>query len=123
MRVHFVLNHGGCPVSKLADVELHFEEGLLAGLKLVGCSVWKPKKGELPTVLREIMVPSRSYATAGGVRYFELLRGFNASGPANETSEDQQAVKRFKEYIRSEYLKIAVLGDHDARGSGKAVAR
>jgi hypothetical protein len=34
MRVHYVLNHGGTPESKLADVEIHFEEGLLSGLKL-----------------------------------------------------------------------------------------
>ena len=78
MRVHYVLNHGGTPASKLADVEIHFEEGLLAGLKLVGCSVWRSKKGDAPTVL----VPSRSYATAGGVRYYELLRP-SADGAAS----------------------------------------
>jgi len=105
MRIHFVLNHEDTPVSKLADVEIYFEEGLLAGLKLVGCSVWKSKKGELPTVL----VPSRSYATASGVRYFELLRGSNASGLTNETTEDRQAVKTFKEYIREQYKIIATL--------------
>ena len=101
MRVHYVLNHGGSPESKLADVEIHFEEGLLFGLKLVGCSVWRGKKGENPTVL----VPSRSYATAGGVRYYELLR------PAEDTPTDphgsKEAVRRFKDYIRDEYLKIA----------------
>ncbi len=26
MRVHYVLNHGGTPESKLADVEIHFED-------------------------------------------------------------------------------------------------
>jgi len=26
MRVHYVLNHGGTPASKLADVEIHFED-------------------------------------------------------------------------------------------------
>jgi hypothetical protein len=97
MRVHYVLNHGGTPQSKLADVEIHFEEGLLAGLKLVGCSVWRSKKGEAPTVL----VPSRSYATAGGVRYYELMR--------ESVEGDRAAVKRFKEYIRDEYKKIATL--------------
>ena len=97
MRVHYVLNHGGTPQSKLADVEIHFEEGLLAGMKLVGCSVWRAKKGEEPTIL----VPSRSYATAGGVRYYELLR----SGDEKE----QKAVKTFKQYIREEYKKIATL--------------
>jgi hypothetical protein len=27
MRLHYVLNHGGTPESKLADVEIHFEDG------------------------------------------------------------------------------------------------
>jgi hypothetical protein len=102
MRVHYVLNHGGTPQSKLADVEIHFEEGLLAGLKLVGCSVWRAKKGEKPTVL----VPSRSYATASGVRYFELLR---AAAPDKDA--EKKAVRDFKDYIRGEYLKIAELPD------------
>ncbi len=26
MRVHYVLNHGGTPQSKLADVEIHFDD-------------------------------------------------------------------------------------------------
>lgn len=107
MRVHYVLNHGGSPESKLADVEIHFEEGLLSGLKLVGCSVWKTKKGEEPTVL----VPSRSYATAGGVRYYELLRpSDNSTGnrTAAQVEKDQKAAtRRFKDYIRDEYMKIA----------------
>lgn len=106
MRVHFVLNHGGTPESKLADVEIHFEEGLLSGLKLVGCSVWRSRKGEDPTVL----VPSRSYATAVGVRYYELLRpsADNTCGKL-EPGEGRDATKRFKDYIREEYLKIATL--------------
>ena len=103
MRVHYVLNHGGTPASKLADVEIHFEEGLLAGMKLVGCSVWQGKKGEKPTVL----VPSRSYATAGGVRYYELLRDSVADGTTAERI-NMTAVKRLKEYIRDEYQKVAV---------------
>jgi hypothetical protein len=103
MRVHFILNHGGTPASKLADVEIHFEEGLLAGLKLVGCSVWRSKKGERPTVL----VPSRSYATAGGIRYYELLRGATSTG-MKEDPEGKAAIKRFKEYIQEEYARIAL---------------
>jgi hypothetical protein len=102
MRVHFILNHGGTPASKLADVEIHFEEGLLAGLKLVGCSVWRSRKGDVPTVL----VPSRSYATAGGVRYYELLRPSEGSGGEGPTVN--AAVKRFKEYIREEYARIVL---------------
>jgi hypothetical protein len=102
MRVHYVLNHGGSPQSKLADVEIHFEEGLLAGLKLVGCSVWRSKKGDEPTVL----VPSRSYATAGGVRYYELMREANDNAGAERPNIN---VKRFKAYIRSEFKNIAGL--------------
>jgi len=100
MRIHYVLNHGGDPASKLADVEIHFEEGLLAGLKLVGCSIWRSNKGGAPTVL----MPSRSYATAYGVRYYELLRpsdnGLDAVGLV--------PIKRLKEYIQNEYAKIAL---------------
>jgi hypothetical protein len=127
MRVHYVLNHAGTPASKLADVEIHFEEGLLAGLKLVGCSVWRSKKGEAPTVL----VPSRSYATAAGVRYYELLRSSadGAAGGAGEDPEAKLAVRRFKEYVREEYRKIAALPDEPVperaggRKPGSAAAR
>ena len=126
MRVHYVLNHGGTPASKLADVEIHFEEGLLAGLKLVGCSVWRSKKGEAPTVL----VPSRSYATAGGVRYYELLRS-STDGAAAGNAQDPEgklAVRRFKEYVREEYGRIAALPDEppvpaERTGGKKAAAR
>jgi len=110
MRVHYVLNHGGTPASKLADVEIHFEEGLLAGLKLVGASVWRSTKGEAPTVL----VPSRSYATAGGVRYYELLRPSSDGHPPAAGTLDPDAklaVKRFKDYVRDEYCRIAGVSD------------
>ena len=116
MRVHYVLNHDGMPASKLADVEIHFEEGLLAGLKLVGASVWRSKKGGTPTVL----VPSRSYASASGVRYYELLRPSADSvtpGGADDHAA-KQAVRRFKEYIRDEYCRIAALPDTPPQASG-----
>ncbi|HEY5995517.1 MAG TPA: hypothetical protein VIU29_00785 [Candidatus Deferrimicrobiaceae bacterium] len=104
MRLHYVLNHGGTPESKLADVEIHFEEGLLAGLKLVGCSVWRSKKGEAPTVL----VPSRSYATAGGIRYFELLRSSEEGTGPNDPAA-RIMVRKFKDYIKDEYQRIEAL--------------
>lgn len=118
MRVHYVLNHGGTPESRLADVEIHFEEGLLSGLKLVGCSVWRSRKGDDPTVL----VPSRSYATAGGVRYYELLRP-SEEGKSPEDASAKQAVRNFKQYIRDEYLKIAALPEKRERGKDKEKER
>jgi hypothetical protein len=108
MRVHYILNHGEAPQSKLADVEIHFEEGILAGLKLVGASIWRAKKGEKPTVL----VPSRSYVTAAGARYYELLRPSADPAPLSApddaiNKEAKTALRRFKEYIRDEYLRIS----------------
>jgi len=100
MRIHFVLNHDELTKSKLADVEIHFEDGPLAGLKLVGTSVWRSKKGDPVTVL----IPSRTYATAGGLRYFELLRGSDSSGLHDDVNK--RATKRFKEYVRKEYESI-----------------
>lgn len=114
MRVHYLLNHGAAPESKLADVEIHFEEGILSGLKLVGCSVWRSKKGDFPTVL----VPSRSYASAGGVRYYDLLRAADGSGDGNEAGK--AAVRRFREYIRDEYRKIANLPHETVKGKTSA---
>jgi len=102
MRMHYLLNQGTAPESKLADVEIHFEEGILSGLKLVGCSVWRSKKGEGPTVL----VPSRSYATATGVRYYELLRPSEEGGTGDEAG-GKFAIRNFRRHIRDEYLKIA----------------
>ena len=114
MRMHYLLNQGAAPESKLADVEIHFEEGILSGLKLVGCSVWRSKKGEGPTVL----VPSRSYATAGGVRYYDLLRA-SEEGGAGEDAEGKLAVRNFRKYIRDEYRKIADLPEEKRPRKGK----
>jgi len=100
-----MLNHNQTPKNKLADVEIHFEDGLLSGLKLVGFSVWTGKKSNLPTVI----VPSRSFAIIGGVRYFELLRGSldSGTGLAENEADNKIAIKRLKDYIRAEYFKIA----------------
>ena len=37
--VKFVVNEKGNPPGKLADAELHFNDGALAGLKLIGFGV------------------------------------------------------------------------------------
>jgi hypothetical protein len=115
MRVHYLLNHGAAPESKLADVEIHFEEGILSGLKLVGCSVWRSKKGEGPVVL----VPSRSYATATGVRYYDLLRPSEGGGKGEE-ADGKAVARRFREYIRDEYRRIANPPLEGEQGKGKA---
>ena len=115
MRLHYLLNHGAAPESKLADVEIHFEEGILSGLKLVGCSVWRSKKGEGPVVL----VPSRSYATATGIRYYDLLRPSEEGGKGEE-ADGKAVARRFREYIRDEYRRIANLPLEGEQARGKA---
>ena len=45
MVVKIVPNDKGNPPSKLADAELHFTEGELEGLKLVGFALWRSREG------------------------------------------------------------------------------
>jgi len=70
MTVKIVPNEKGNPPGKLADAELHFNEGLLEGLKLIGFSVWEKKSGSG----RNVTFPARQYSVNGERRSFSLLR-------------------------------------------------
>lgn len=70
MVVKFVANDKGSPAGKLADAELHFTEGPLDGLKLIGFSVWERKKGSG----RNVTFPARQFSVNGERRSFSLLR-------------------------------------------------
>ena len=70
MVVKIVPNDKGNPPSKLADAELHFTEGVLEGLKLVGFAVWERRSGSG----RKVTFPSRQYTVSGDRRSFALLR-------------------------------------------------
>ena len=50
--------------------ELHFEQGPLEGLKLIGFSVWERKSGNG----RNVTFPARQYSVNGERRSFALLR-------------------------------------------------
>jgi hypothetical protein len=63
-------NDKGNPPGKLADAELHFTEGVLEGLKLIGFSVWERRGGSG----RNVTFPARQYAVNGERRSFALLR-------------------------------------------------
>src|SRR3954468_8703444 len=64
-------NDRGNPVGKLADAELHFAgESPLAGLKLIGFSIW----GRRGRSGRNVTFPARQYAVNGERRSFALLR-------------------------------------------------
>ena len=70
MTVKIAMNDRGNPPGKLADAELHFTEGPLAGLKLIGFSVWERRSGDG----RNVTFPARQYSVNGERRSFALLR-------------------------------------------------
>jgi hypothetical protein len=64
-------NDKGNPPGKLADAELHFAgDSPLAGLKLIGFSIWERRGGNG----RNVTFPARSYVVNGDRRSFALLR-------------------------------------------------
>ena len=69
--VKITANDKGNPAGKLADAELHFGgQSPLAGLKLIGFSIWERRGGNG----RNVTFPARSYAINGERRSFALLR-------------------------------------------------
>jgi len=68
--VKIVPNDKANPPGKLADAELHFTEGALDGLKLIGFAVWERRTGNG----RNVTFPARQYAVNGERRSFALLR-------------------------------------------------
>ncbi len=69
--VKIVPNDKGNPPGKLADAELHFTDGELDGLKLIGFSIWERRGGGSG---RNVTFPARSYVVNGDRRTFALLR-------------------------------------------------
>ena len=67
--VHFFQNDKGNPAGKLADAEIHFTDGVFAGLKLIGFALWERKGGG-----RNVTFPARQYSVNGERRTFSLLR-------------------------------------------------
>jgi hypothetical protein len=71
MTVKITPNDKGNPPGKLADAELHFDEGPLEGLKLIGFAVWE-RRGSAGG--RNVTFPARQYSVNGERRSFALLR-------------------------------------------------
>jgi hypothetical protein len=70
LTVHITPNDKQNPPGKLADAELHFTDGELDGLKLIGFSIWERRTGGG----RNVTFPARQYAVNGEKRSFALLR-------------------------------------------------
>jgi len=85
-------NDKGNPPGKLAEAELHFSDGPLDGLKLIGFSVWERRGGNG----RNVTFPARSYSVNGERRSFALLRPI-----VDITSQDklrEMILEAFSEY-------------------------
>ena len=70
IKIIIIANEKGSPPGKLAEAELHFTDGPLEGLKLIGFSVWERKSG----TGRNVTFPARQYSVNGERRSFALLR-------------------------------------------------
>ena len=70
MTIKITPNDKGTPAGKLADAELHFADGPMEGLKLIGFSIWERRGGNG----RNVTFPARSYVVNGDRRSFALLR-------------------------------------------------
>ena len=72
------------PAGKLADAELHFTEGPLDGLKLIGFTVWERRGGGGG---RNVTFPARQYTVNGDRRSFALLRPIADTTAQNKLRE------------------------------------
>ena len=61
MLVKIAQNDRGNPPGKLADAELHFTDGPLDGLKLIGFALWERRNGRR----RNVTFPARQYSVNG----------------------------------------------------------
>ncbi len=80
MVVKITPNDKGNPPGKLADAELHFTNGALEGLKLIGFGIWERRSGGS----RNVTFPARQYSVNGERRSFSLLRPV-----ADSTAQDR----------------------------------
>ena len=90
MRVQFVARENG-PERLVTEAEVHFDEGPLAGARLVGFCLWKSPEGEV-----YVTFPSRAFGAGSERRYFDYLRSVDGT---------LDVVKRVKAWILDEYRK------------------
>ena len=83
MLVKINRNDKSNPPGKLAEAELHFSEGALDGLKLIGFAVWERRNG----TGRNVTFPARQYSVNGERRSFALLRP-SVDGSAQDRLRD-----------------------------------
>jgi hypothetical protein len=81
--VKITTNDKSNPPGKLAEAELHFTEGVLDGLKLIGFGIWERRTGGG----RNVTFPARTYSVNGERRSFALLRPTGDATAQNHVRE------------------------------------
>ena len=90
MKVHFrPCKHG--PESLVGEAEVHFEDGPLAGTRLLGFGLWRDAQGQV-----YVTFPSRAKGAGRDRLYVDFLRSVDG-GP--------EALRRVKTWILEEYRK------------------
>src|SRR3954451_17941046 len=99
MTIKILAKDKGNPPGKLADAGLHFTEGPLDELKLIGFAVWERRTGSG----RNVTLPARQYSVNGERRSFALLRPV-ADTAAQERIRELvlQAYAEYEEQVRDE---------------------
>ncbi len=98
------------PPGKLADVELVFLSGPLAGLRLIGFGIWERTATRVPadrgtSNARNVTFPARSYSVNGERRNFALLR---------PSDGDTTAQTRIRDLILDAYAEYEAQADAEA---------
>jgi len=86
-------NDKGNPPGKVADAELHFTDGPLDGLKLIGFSIWERRGGAGG---HNVTFRARSYSVNGERRSFALLRPIVDTTAQNKVRE--LILEAYREY-------------------------
>ena len=92
MTIKITPNDKGNPPGKLAEAEVHFSEGPLDGLKLIGFAIWERRGGNG----RNVTFPARSYSVNSERRSFALLRPIIDQTAQNKLRE--MILGAFQEY-------------------------
>jgi hypothetical protein len=98
VEIKIMPNDKSVPNGKLADAELHFTEGEMAGMRLLGFAVWSQRNGPG----RNVTFPARTYSVNGERRSFSLLR------PVNDAPHGHNRVRD---------LVLQAYADHEARAA------
>lgn len=94
VRIVFVERENS-PERLVCEAELVFGSGLLAGMKLVGFSLWKSPEGEL-----YVTFPSRAFGAGSERRFFDFLRSVEGDAAAAKAVK-QAIVSAYREHAAS----------------------